>query len=81
MTFEMNGNAYSTDAETLEVLRSIVPSAKVANDMSAVILVMDLGEATGRISLMGRSKDYVGKRRRASKRVQAGYEQIARGWN
>jgi len=55
VTFEMNGNAYSADAETLEVLRSIVPSAKAANDMSAVIFLMDLGEATGRIRLMGRA--------------------------
>lgn len=30
MTFEMNGKGYKTDAETLAVLNSIVPSAKAA---------------------------------------------------
>lgn len=49
VTFEMNGKGYSTDAETLEVLRSIVPAAKQAGDMSAVIAVMTLGEMAGRI--------------------------------
>lgn len=49
VVFEMNGNAYETDEETLNVLRSIVPPAKTASDFSAVIAVMDLGEASGRI--------------------------------
>ena len=48
-TFEMNGKAYRTDEETLELLRDIVPQAKQAGDFSAVIAVMDLGEHTGRI--------------------------------
>jgi hypothetical protein len=48
-----NGKAYRTDAETLSVLRSIVPAAKQANDMSAVIAVMTLGEAAGRIVCEG----------------------------
>jgi hypothetical protein len=48
-TFEMNGKAYATDRETLDVLRSIVPAAKAAGDMSAVMAVMDMGIATGRI--------------------------------
>lgn len=52
VTFEMNGKGYETDAETLEVLRSIVPTAKAAGDMSAVIAVMSLGEAAGRIREM-----------------------------
>lgn len=56
VTFEMNGNAYETDMETLEVLRSIVPPAKSAKDFSAVIAVMDLGEATGRILLTGKAE-------------------------
>lgn len=51
VTFEMNGNAYETDEETLNVLRSIVPPAKASNDFSAVMAVMVLGEATGRIRL------------------------------
>ena len=34
--FEMNGKAYRTDPETLNVLRSIVPSAKATGDHSAV---------------------------------------------
>jgi hypothetical protein len=55
VTFEMNGNAYETDAATLEVLRSIVPAAKAADDFSAVMVVMDLGEASGRIRLIGRA--------------------------
>ena len=48
-TFEMNGKAYQTDKETLELLRDIVPQAKRVNDFSAVIAVMELGEHTGRI--------------------------------
>lgn len=47
--FEMNGKAYETDAETLAVLRSIVPSAKTTGDSSAVIAVMELGVKLGRI--------------------------------
>lgn len=49
VTFEMNGHAYLTDVETLDVLRSIVPAAKASNDPSAVALVMELGLAGGRI--------------------------------
>lgn len=48
-TFEMNGKGYETDAETLNVLRSIVPAAKQAGDASAVAAVMELGLETGRI--------------------------------
>jgi hypothetical protein len=55
VTFEMNGKAYSTDPATLEVLRSIVPAAKQANDMSAVIAVMTLGEMSGRIVCTGQA--------------------------
>lgn len=51
-TFEMNGKGYRTDSETLEVLRSIVPDARAANDTSAVQALMDLGLAAGRISLL-----------------------------
>ena len=47
--FEMNGKSYRTDEETLELLRDIVPSGKAANDMSAVIAVMELGIFNGRI--------------------------------
>ena len=49
VTFEMNGRAYRTDAETLALLRGIVPAAKASNDPSAVALVMELGLAGGRI--------------------------------
>lgn len=49
LKFEMNGDCYETDIETLNVLRVIVPSAKKADDMSAVIAVMSLGLSTGRI--------------------------------
>jgi len=48
-SFEMNGKDYETDTDTLNLLRSLVPDAKKANDMSAVIAVMVLGEAGGRI--------------------------------
>jgi hypothetical protein len=51
--FEMNGMAYETDAETLAVLRSIVPSAKATGDMSAVSVVMVLGVEVGRIREIG----------------------------
>lgn len=47
--FELNGKSYRTDEETLNVLRSIVPAGKAANDMSAIIAVMELGLASGRI--------------------------------
>ena len=52
MTFEMNGKGYKTDAETLAVLNSIVPSAKAANDFSAVMFLMDLGLESGRVVQM-----------------------------
>jgi hypothetical protein len=48
-TFEMNETGYRTDAETLGWLRKLVPQAKESGDSSAVIAVMVLGEATGRI--------------------------------
>lgn len=48
-TFEMNGKAYETDTETLNVLRSIVPAAKATSDTTAVAAVMYLGLQTGRI--------------------------------
>ena len=49
-TFKLNGETYNTDAATLNVLRSIIPSAKRTGDSSAVIAVMELGLATGRIA-------------------------------
>ena len=52
VTFEMNGKGYITDLEALNVIRSIVPSAKRAGDTSAVELLMYLGEKTGRIKEM-----------------------------
>lgn len=45
----MNGKTYTTDAETLNVLRSIIPAAKASGDYSAVAAVMELGLKTGRI--------------------------------
>ena len=48
--FEMNGKIYSTDEETLKLLREIVPSAKKSGDMSAVTAVMSIGLMTGRIA-------------------------------
>lgn len=52
MTFEMNGKGYTTDAATLNLLRSIVSAAKAANDFSAVQFMMEVGLAGGRISEM-----------------------------
>lgn len=48
-TFEMNGRAYKTDAETLKVLRSVVPGYQATGDVSAVAAIMWLGLKTGRI--------------------------------
>lgn len=47
--FEMNGTIYATDAETLNVLRSVIGSAKSSNDFSAVAAIMILGQQTGRV--------------------------------
>ena len=49
-TFTLNGKTYETDGETLEVLRSVMPSAKTTGDSSAVIAILALGEKTGRIT-------------------------------
>lgn len=48
-TFELNGISYKTDANTLNVLRSVMPSAKKTGDSSAAIAVISLGKMTGRI--------------------------------
>lgn len=48
-TFEMNGRTYKTDAETLKVLRSVVPGYQATGDVSAVAAIMWLGLKTGRI--------------------------------
>lgn len=48
-TFELNGRSFRTDEETLNVLRSVIPSAKKNNDSSAVAAVLGLGLMTGRI--------------------------------
>ena len=53
MKFEMNGIAYTTDEETLNVLRSIMPSAKDNKDYWAVASVMTLGLKYGRIVELG----------------------------
>lgn len=47
--FELNGKWYTTDGETIEVLRSIIPAAKNSGDSTAVIAVMALGLKSGRI--------------------------------
>jgi len=47
--FELNEKLYSTDSETLAVLRSIIPSAKAIGDSSAVQTVIAVGLKTGRI--------------------------------
>lgn len=47
--FTMNGQTYLTDQETLGLLRQIIPSARQAQDWSAVTAVMALGLQGGRI--------------------------------
>jgi hypothetical protein len=47
--FTLNGKTYDTDSETLNVLRGIVPTARETGDSSAVIAIVILGLATGRI--------------------------------
>ena len=48
--FGLNGATYRTDAATIAILRSIVPSAKSTGDHSALIAVLDLGLKAGRIA-------------------------------
>lgn len=45
--FSLNGQTYRTDAETIEVIRSVMPAAKATGDGSAVAAIMSLGLATG----------------------------------
>lgn len=52
-TFTMNGKAYETDSQTLDMLRTIVPAAKSTGDASAVAFAMTLGEMCGRIREVG----------------------------
>ena len=47
--FEMNGKYYQTDEETLEVLRTLIPQAKLSQDFLAVSIVMTFGLKSGRI--------------------------------
>ena len=47
--FKLNGRRYVTDSETRDLLRSIIPNAKASGDSSAVIAVMEVGIASGRI--------------------------------
>lgn len=49
--FSLNGTTYSTDSETFEVLSSIIESAKVSGDSSAVQAVIFLGIKAGRIAV------------------------------
>jgi hypothetical protein len=48
-TFELNGKAYATDAETLKVLKAVVKSAKATGDTTAVQAIMEFGLMAGRI--------------------------------
>jgi hypothetical protein len=49
-TFTLNGKTYTTDQQTLAVLRRLIPSAYQTADSSDVIAVMVLGQSTGRIT-------------------------------
>lgn len=44
-TFEMNGKTYTTDTETVELLRGLVATKQTAG----IIAVMELGLKVGRI--------------------------------
>ena len=48
-TFQLNGLSYRTDAETLKVLRSVMPGAKKSGDSTAVQFIIFAGTKTGRI--------------------------------
>ena len=48
-TFEVNGDKYQTDAETLAALRSVVPHAKARHDGTAVQAILELGAKVGRV--------------------------------
>ena len=56
-TFEMNGKAFQTDTETLNLLRQIIPCAKIKNDASAVQAVMNIGLQYGRIREIANRND------------------------
>jgi len=45
----MNGKGYETDRETLEVINSVIVSAKESGDFSAITAIMGLGLKTKRI--------------------------------
>lgn len=50
--FTLNGKTFETDAETLNVMRNLMPSAKATNDSSAVMAMLFLGLEAGRITEM-----------------------------
>jgi hypothetical protein len=47
--FTLNGTAYSTDQETLNVIKSVMPTAKINNDSTAVQAIIFLGLSSGRV--------------------------------
>jgi hypothetical protein len=47
--FTLNSKNYQADSETVNVIKSIIKSAKSTNDSSAVMAVMFLGMSSGRI--------------------------------
>ena len=49
ISFELNGESFTTDADTLHVLHSITASARATGDGSAVQAVIFLGLDAGRI--------------------------------
>ena len=49
-TFELNGRTYRTDAETVALLRRVVPKAKATGDHSALVAVLTLGQMAGRVA-------------------------------
>lgn len=48
-TFTLNGQTYSTDAETAALVRKCVARVKAGADTSALFAVMHWGQKSGRI--------------------------------
>ncbi len=49
MTFTLNGKTYTTDAETIALVRKCVARIKDGADTSALFAVMHWGQRSGRI--------------------------------
>ena len=50
---ELSGKTFEMDKETAVVLASLLPDAATSNDYTAVLAVIELGKATGRVEETG----------------------------